>query len=535
LAVSSLAGLSCTILFNPDKVPLTCTGTPAPPQGPLQAIAGAGDTLAFEWPLDVPPPDAGYRLCYGLDNTVSAGCHDVGGEACDASTCTVSLNGADSGFAYNQRVFAQLSTRDGCHHLSDATLSPTVSATPINGTFEDNEGMTVITDCDAGFIADGGTLVMVGQAQGLTNCISAAAMGDDAWSDATFDFELRMVGNTLAGVTFRYASDNAGPRFAAIVTSATGSLESMAITRRDGAATNNTDIPVATAIAPVSEGVWQSMRVSIQGSWVSIAIAPLGTPPVEVLRWHNLNTDSNTVYEGRLGVALASVLGQPAYAELRNLRVRTGVEIPDGGPTSAIWDFSGTHALDNLRVVAGNPMNAKLGSCPPYDAGCPDCAPDAGSACLELNATGLTQAAASFDLPVGIDPAQSWRLRFKFAGAAGDIPSNPRILRTTVGDFGNPPVLSMQGNGWISADVQAFSSVDLGAKVRPGEWNAFELDFHPNGTYSVTWNGNVAASAQTIPSPPTIDPHLGALILGGSDLLGSSVHGYYTDLSVSQP
>jgi hypothetical protein len=522
-AAAALALAGCSIFLDPTRVPLKCTGTPSVAGGPLQATAGDGTSLTFDWPFDV-GIDGGYRLCVGPDVNANAGCHDYGTEICDGGHCSVTLGGADSGFQYNARTYAQLLERDVCQHTSETAHSPAVSVTPINGTFNDLEGIALETDCDAGLFADAGHLTFVAQAANVfSNCVSVAAMGDQAWTEATLDVEVRLVGNTAAGLAFHDALGATPPREAAVFTSWNLVSESVFLTRRDNT-TSNVDVPTASAVPTIQDGVWYALRVSIMGSDVSVGLAPLGMPLVEVLRWHDVRATN----PGRLGVALVSILGQPSFADLHNLRVRTGAEIPDGGATQASWKFVGSGALDGMRISTNNPSNVGTGPCPAsYGTACADCAPAVGSSCLELK-----DSTAAFDMPLGIDPFSPWSVHFKFAAVLGDGANGPMILRTSSGDFAAVPIISAMGLAW-NQDLQAFTT-DLGRKLTPNVWNRFDLTFDGAGSYSLVWNDLDAGTAVSIPSPPPVDPHVGALILGGSVLFGN-LHAYYSDVTVSQP
>ena len=84
----------------------------------------------------------------------------------------------------------------------------------------------------------------------------------------------------------------------------------------------------------------------------------------------------------------------------------------------------------------------------------------------------------------------------------------------------NPAMLGM-----FRDDAQA-----LGPPLTRGQWTQFEITFDAGaGTYTVKRNGMLARSGNY---PAALAAHLGALVLGGAS---GSVHGYYTDLVISQP
>jgi hypothetical protein len=521
---------SCSILFDPSKVKCQVEPTVAP--GPLDAIAGDGTSLTYEWPGM--PPDAGvggYQICTAHDMSAMAGCHHVGLEACDSGVCRFTLNTPDAGLAYNTRVWAKLLGENVCGNASNPALAPTVSITPVNGSFLDVQGMSRLTGCDAGIHADGGLLIIEQHVNGFSSCVSAAVLGDDLFENATLDVEMRTFASALAGVAARVpALDDQAQRLAVLLTPAPGAAESVAITRRPA---NDIDKPVATSVSAVSDGVWRALRVSLVDAGVSVALGDVGTTPSDVLRW----TDPTPV-AGQFGLALVGfgLVPVDVSAEFRNLRVRARAAIAQDGPTSAQWTFSGSNAFVGVRTVG----MAGPATCPSAFVAamsCPagTCLPNAGSQCLQLDSTG-GNAFASVDMPVGIDPLKPWHVKFKFAPALAGNVTNPNILRTTIApigadalsSFSGQPLLDINGSLW-TFPIRVFGmGTDTIGTVARGEWNVFELDFDAAaGTYVAKLNGMPHNGGY----PAALGPHLGALQLGGA----GDLHGFYSDLEIAQP
>ncbi len=233
-----------------------------------------------------------------------------------------------------------------------------------------------------------------------------------------------------------------GARTAVIFTSSSATTTGLALTVRQPP---GTDLPVASSVANFPDGEWVALRVATQADAVSVSTASLPSPYSEVLRWSGPQGSAGQLGLVLVGIALGTT---PIRAEFRNLRVHTLATIPDGGATQAAWSFMGTNALAGIRQSAGG---AVLASCPAYDAGCADCMPTSAG-CLQLDGTN-SSAFASFDVPVGIDEAQPWTLKFKFAAAAGMLVNSPAILRTNIAPilpnccntFSGQPLLDVNG------------------------------------------------------------------------------------------
>jgi hypothetical protein len=517
---------SCNVCFNPATV--KCQEEIPPPTGPLEAIAGDNTSLSFDWPTA--QDDAGiggYRLCVGPKANLMVGCRDFSAEVCQSGLCQVTLNGVDAGFSYNQRVYAQLFGKDVCGDVAKEDAGLYVSATPINGNFNDGQGISLLSDCDGGFVADGGLLTLVHQAPLLSGCISIVTVGDDQWKNATIDVQMRVFGPTFGGVAMRVPSfDAQSQRTALLLQSGTNGTESVSLTQRPN---GGLDAPVATSVSPVSDGVWREVHIAMVDAGFSVALGDLGGTPPEILRW----TDPIPV-QGQLGFGIVGYFFQQCTAQFQNLRVRTNAELPEGGATSQSWSFSGTGALDGVRRVG----NAAAASCPgglPEAGGClgGTCSPMPSSQCIEIMGGG----AAVVDTPIGIDFSKPWHVKVKVAMPTGvDAFNNPAFLRTTIANpaanngiqtFAGMSLLDINGN--LTQPVRVFErDPDTVGTLQRGVWNSMEMTFDAKlGTYSLTLNG----ATHTGGYPAGLGEHLGAIELGG----GNTLHAFFTDLEIAQP
>lgn len=532
LAVIALvSAASCSVLFDPDKVkPTTCPALPG--IGGLEAIAGEGTSLSWEWPA--PPADAGafkeWELCWGSVEGAPTSCRKIPFARCDGG-CSHRVDGVDAGFSYNKRVYAELVERDLCGNEGAVSKA---SATPINGSFTDLQGITLSTTCDAGLHIDGSGTLLFDQQVTFGSCVSTAVMGDDQWRDSTIDLDVKVTGEIFAGVGTRVSTSATGPRVAMIMTPSLLSQTSTVLTRRT---TGNFDVPVATSSQPVPDGVWQAMRLTSRRETVSLSYGARGNLK-ELLRW----TDPDPV-PGQLGLAFAAFsLGTVGgRLEVKNLRVLTSAKLPpDDSTKTQSWNFNGATALSGLRVVGGNKV--MTGPCPTgylAPVGCASCGPNASSQCLELKVNG-GDAMVTFDVPVGIDETQPWRAKFKFAAHLTENALAPVLLRTGIAPpnatatsaFGGFSLLDATGNNW-SAPIRAFeNTTDAVGTIVPGTWTAFEMLFDPaQGRFTVMRNGMQAANGSY---PAGLGSHLGALTLGGGGAF-HNMRGYFTDVEVSQP
>jgi hypothetical protein len=519
---------SCSVLFDPAKV--KCQQAPAVATGPLDGIAGDGTSLTFEWPAM--PRDSGiggYRVCIGADPNVTGPCRSLAPDRCDAGLCAVTFDGPDAGLKYNTRVFAKLFGLDACNDPSDPGAAPLVSLTPVNGNFLDKQGMTLLAACDAGVLVDGGGVLTLTEVDNVNSCISAIGVGDDLWRSSTLDVEVRTYGAALAGVAERVPvfNDPASQRVAVLLTPNTDSADAVAVSQR---IPPGPDVAVATSVTTVPDGVWRALRVTAVDAGVSVSLGDVGMPPAEILRW----TDPSPV-AGSFGLALVGFgFGNVnVKADFRNLRIRTSATLPTGGPTSASWTFSGTTGLNGVRRSNATPM-----TCPTYPAatGCASasmCQPNPGSLCLELNPGFLRGSFASVDMPIGIDPAKPWHVKFKVGVPLAAAVADAAFLRTTtaptdatgLNTFGGFALLDVHGD--LATPLRAFQSDAVGTLSKE-HWNLVELDVDPgHGMYTATLNGMSHAGGY----PPLLGAHLGALELGG----GGAFDAFYTDLEIAQP
>jgi predicted ribosomally synthesized peptide with SipW-like signal peptide len=518
VAVAAWCVGGCSVFFNPDNVHPTMCSQPAVT---LEAVVGDGTSLTWQWPNGA---DAGpfkdWQLCWGASANVTDTCKTIPYGSCDPGTCGYTL-GADAGLVYNKRLYGTLVAHDLCQ---GSTPQATASATPINGSFLDTEGITLLAGCDAGLRTDGGGTLAFDESAGLL-CISTAMMGDEAWEDFTMELEVKVTGDTLGGVAFRAPSGTSSPRNGALITASPNQVATVWVTQRPS---NGEDAPVATSVAAIAQNTWHTMRVSALQKQVSVEVAISGQPLREVVRW----TDSTQgpTQTGPLGLVLAAALFAQGHGEFRNLRVRTGAAIPDGGPARDGWTFTGVGP--SLRLVGG-----VLTPCPAYlpENGCSVCAPDAGSQCLEIN-----NDAASLEVPIGVDYDKPWAVRFKFAPHLTDLTVlNPSLLRTTQPPvmrmaaetaFSGMPLIDVTGANWSTSPRMFRTDTEsLGPPLTKGQWTAFEVTFDAHTlTYAVKRNG---AQVRSGAYPAMLAPHLGALVLGG----GGNTHGYFTDVEVVQP
>ncbi len=500
-----LSAGGCTCLFNPDNVK-GCDDLP--PVEPLEVIAGDGLSLTWQWPNA--PADGGrvreWELCFGESEDKTDSCRRFPFGTCDSGTCSFTLQGPDAGLQYNKRVFGDVVARDFCGMTTPAAKA---SATPINGTFLDTQGITVNAPCDAGVrISTPGELVFDMPAPGL-GCLATAMMGDEGWLDATLELEFRLVGTGIGGFGVRapVGTTDMTPRNGIIFSSGAGQQATAYVTRRIGTA----DVAVASAIPNVQEAVWNYARVVMEGPWISVSYGPTRETMREVIRYRD---PTESLARGQLGLALASLFFQPGRIEARNLRVRTGATIPDGGPTRERWAF-GIDSLNTVRRL----NNAQLGACPTL----PGMAPDAGAQCLEVS--GNQQ--GTVEVPIGIDVRRSWRVKFRYAADMNGMAANPQILRTTVGTttdgFGGFPIIDATGFNW-NQPLRAFGKTNESIEVlTPGQWHTFEIVFEDTG-YTVTYDG-----VQKRTGTSGMPQHLGALVLGGG-----GTHAWFADLEISQ-
>ncbi len=234
---------------------------------------------------------------------------------------------------------------------------------------------------------------------------------------------------------------------------------------------------------------------------------------------------------GRIGFfGVATPLGN-GTARVRNLRVSTRSALPAPGPKSARYDFSTTPG--GARQVGGAQRNV---ACPSFAgaAGCDagEC-PAAGARCAEIETQAgiFPKATMGLSLPVGLDPEQPWSVRFRFAAVnvTDGGTAAPRVLGSDQGALIEP---TPGGPEW-SGNLHGLDQ-NLGPPLRQDRWHRIDLTFQPQrGEFELRFDG---ASQTFFGFPPANwSPHLGTLWLGNNGLYWGRIHGYWTDVEITQP
>jgi hypothetical protein len=390
---------------------------------------------------------------------------------------------------------------------SDAGAAPLTSVTPINGTGASADGWNTSNTCGHNFFSDGGVF----EIDTDLLCITSAYAGDALWQDYTMDVDVNIspaaFGNTaVTGGPVLWGDVSAGQA----VLSATALPCPTPVDELSAFRAGFSTLAGAVECAPLQS--WFAVRVVAQSSLASFQLGLDGGPLREVLRFR----DSSPGATGRIGLG-AGAFAFGGAVLFRNLRVSTRPQMPAGAPTSLHLDF---RALPGSARILGA-ATTHSGACPSLpgatgcDAGeCP--APDAG--CLFVNTSDGGEAGLAFDLPVGLDPASSYELRFGYAPVA---PAGlPDILRDPGGDL-----LGTADGGtlvWVGAPLDAGPSV--------GQWNAVDVLVAPDGgTLTLRWNGQPGVVAPISLDAGTAD--LTPLILG-APAGGAPMNGVYTPVEV---
>lgn len=505
-------------------------GPLAPPDS-LEAVVGPrSGVITLEWPEVLAPKDgaeriSGYRVLWGPSGGNYLEKKDVQkAAACAAQLCRANLEGLPD----NARVFAEVRSIDGQGNQSAPPNSPAISATPINGAWTNGGGWTSFSECSAPPSFSGGEMSFDQSSPDGGECVSLALAGDLLWRDFTLDAELKMGPGTYeAGVGFR-----ATPSGYLILTVAHwGSDRAATVGIGQVTGLNQRGGSLAASVARLDPGLWHALRIVGTGPTVSVSLGPSAGSLAEVLRW---SAPDGGASSGAFGLGLFTQ-DESGGAAFRRLKIGTRTSLPPRGPRRSAFDFDGGIPAQ-WRVLAPGSAVIRGVPCPSYlgaracDAG--EC-PAAGSSCLEIDnsaASAPNEAAAGFDLPVGIDPAADFRVRFKFA--VQDAGMDPKLLSSQQG-----PMVYSVGPDWAQ-NLQAMER-NLGQKAAANQWHSIELLLQPSARqFAITWNGQ---SATFVPYPPTASgedwsPHLGPLWLGA--VPGHStgrVHAYFTDVEVEQP
>ncbi len=539
---------SCSVLFDPTKVPLSgcpttaerCS-TPANARAICQASAcafecfegfrdadGVADTgceascavlaapaslnvtsvtdgTSLSWAFSAVANAASYRLCTG----VAAGtptCVTVAPSDCTDGTCRAQTSGHPS----KAQISGQVQAVNGCQAASSETRATgfTVRTTDLLSWTSDSNCMPMAT-------ASGDVLSIEQQ----PFCLGTASIGDQTWRSGTFEVELRPAGslgaNILAGLVFSSGTRREG----VLLGPETAGINEGGTVLREA---NNSVFWrwQATSGAVLSPDVWNTVRVVLRDRLWSISVGRSPETLREVIRYHD---DGNTQDGWRLGLhaltpALIVLSGR---MEFRNLTVSTSAELPATGPTSRAWSFTTSGTLPPVRARGGSTLRYE--PCPAFPAAtaCTSntgCTPNGGT-CARLT-TG--QSSLTFDLPTGLDTQRAWNLRFRFAGAADGGFFNGTIASGASGTLLEPE------NAW-DGGVRGLGG-RWGLTVRADEWNLVDFRFEPrDGGMSARLNGVAASMSGAFP-PFLWDKHVGAIRVGG----GGPIDLWLSDLSIDQ-
>jgi hypothetical protein len=510
-------GYTCNIGFVDDDGDLGQPGsngcetpcsscTPAPAY--LEAVVGpASGGVQLFWPdVDAGTKEAGRITTYRVYQSFSPGAPDashldVPRSACDAGLCSTSI----SSLIDNTRYYFQATSLDLYGNESDAGGAPTTSATPINGSGASVAGWTTGSSCLHGFNSnDGGSF----EIDTDLLCITSASTGDDQWQDYTLDVEVNISPGAGSAIT-------GGP---VLWSNGVSSSSVLSVTALPCAAQLDQSSAFRAGFAPLSGAVecvplqtWFALRVVTESSLASFQLGLDGGPFQEVVRFRD-----PSAAPGKIGLAAGSfALGGTVL--FRNLRVSTRPQMPASGPTSLHLDFG--NLPSTTRLLGGG---TSVGACPslPGATGCDagEC-PVPNANCLFVDVSDGGEAGLALDLPVGIDPAQSYEVRFGYAPVAPA--GRPDILRGPTADL-----LAAMDAGSIAWVGQA---LDAGLSV--GMWNAVDVVVAPDaGSITLRWNGQPAVAAPISFDAGTFD--LTPLILG-TPAGGAPMHGVYTPLDVT--
>lgn len=508
-----------------------CEDACAPASAPaeLHAIVGI-PSQAIHWVWD--PPDAGaveYRLCTGTAATQLTNCRNLNAAtACMQPKGGFACSSTQTGLPNNLRHHGRIQSIDRCGVTSNEATAPTRNVTPINGELLSMADLTTDTNCGAQLkaVIDGGVLRLT---QGGF-CVGAILFGDDEWRDFTLHAETRITDSARAfwtGVGFHYRIGTKERREIVLLTDSAPTEATLGVAMLTPSLA--VDKLAATSIGPVEGNRWLGLDVVASGPDVAVSLGPAESTAKLMLRWREaLGTSAAS---GRLGVYLATVFYQESV-EFRAITVSTKAVLPDAGSGSRKLDFSGV-TMPDVRITPPGTASLTMVPCPSHPAasGCPadgGCLPAPGARCVHITPGADSKSSMAFDQPLGLDPAQPWRLSFKFAPTA--LGTNPQILRTLSAVANQGSVLRGPAAGWVGKLSVFGAPTDAG--VSPNTWNRISLHF-TQASLALEVNG-IRYPISTFP-PGDIDAHLGAFVLGGTEGLMQAIEGDWTDIEISQP
>lgn len=581
-AVVAVALTGCSIFFDPTKAPVACVATNCAvlpqatarcengkcaysclagrtdPNGDLGNASGNGCEGCG--PAAVAPalhalvgnpaggvhwmwnrPDAGglapvsFTLCTGTQPSALGNCQTLEAKAvCATPSYGFECNVLTTGHVDDQRLYGRVQSVNVCGDTEP--VGATQSTSPFDGTLLSVKPLPADAGgdnaCDAGVTTVGGARRI--EQTSPNACVTALTFGDNAWQDFTLTGQIQLADPATAGFAFHYPNTGGMAKTRnSLLLSPSSTAESeftAAMTTLPNTAT--IDRLAATAVPTVPAGQWVDVEiVSVKGE---VAVT-LGTPtqaPAQVLRW----VEPPGISTGRFA-AYVLTISSPSlqWAMFQNVQVSTNAVLPPRGPSTKMWDWTaatlpaGTRVAPTLQTGQG----VKMVNCSAYAeaTGCDGgCRPATGSQCVQINQPSLFRRSLTFDQPVGLDPAQPWRLSFKFAPmAANDAAAS--LLRTAVGN----PIFRGPTSPW-PGPLFAFGTVTDGT-IEPQKWN--RIDLRVNGdSFRVALNGKSLDAGTTLFPPQGWDRHLGAFTFGGPDLSNlnlDNVQGQWTDLEIAQP
>lgn len=487
-----LAATSCSVIFDPAKVPplVTCTDPSTPEQ--FGALAGeAPGRLTWSWTTQ----GAGtYRLC----TSVPGGTQNCEDTACAGGECSVVQNGLTD----NVRFSATLSGV-GC----DGGLvgSQTTGASAFDTTQSDAGWFLETTNCSfSDALASGGTVSL--ELQGAV-CVAAFVTGDEGWGDLTLEAEVRHSPTAPGLIAGLGIAQNANGNRIAFLTQPEAAIFPPAfpstITRRRG---GGSDSAVAQGV-DFSMTEWQQVRIIRSGKTVSWSQVPLGQPLVERLRW--FDTDTQT---GRFGIGAA---GSGRF-EVRRLRVSSrALPLPDGDDQVTYFPGEDGGTLRARKLGFG----PNLAPCPMLaECAAANCAPPSGASCAQMT-TGFGATQLGYQAPTGLSPDRDWEVKLRFG-----LPMNAGVGANNLLTIRSQPILES------SRLNTQFGGTMLNTVLSDGSWHLATVRFPSDGgVLTGTLDGMPITSTLRWPPPD------GSRGIDGLRLGDMSVPIVIHELSVRQP